>query len=54
MSARPPSTRSSTPTKGDGFVPYTELTPADVKALTEALDAFSEPVATVAGEVAGQ
>ncbi len=39
--------------KGDGFVLYTELTPADVKALTEALDAFSEPVATVAGEVAG-
>ncbi len=39
--------------KGDGFVLYTELTPADVKALTEALDAFSEPVATVAGVVAG-
>jgi len=38
--------------KGDGFVLYTELTPAHVKALTEALDAFSEPVATVAGEVA--
>ncbi len=38
--------------KGDGFVLYTALTPADVKALTEALDAFSEPVATVAGEVA--
>ena len=40
--------------RGDGFVLYTELTPADVKALTEALDAFSEPVATVAGEVAGR
>ena len=38
--------------QGDGFVLYTALTPADVKALTEALDAFSEPVATVAGEVA--
>jgi len=38
--------------RDDGFVPYTELTPADVKALSEALDAFSEPVATVAGEVA--
>ena len=33
---------------------YTALTPADLKALTEALDAFSEPVATVAGEVAGK
>ena len=40
--------------KGDGFVLYTELTPADLKALTEALDAFSEPVAAVAGEVAGK
>jgi iron uptake system component EfeO len=40
--------------RGDGFVLYTDLTPADVKALTEALDAFSEPVATVAGEVAGR
>ena len=38
---------------GDGFVLYTALTPAEIKALTEALDAFSEPVATVAGEVAG-
>ncbi|MBM6401716.1 iron uptake system protein EfeO [Phycicoccus sonneratiae] len=37
---------------GDGFVLYTELTPADVKKLTEALDAFAEPVATVAGAVA--
>ena len=39
---------------GDGFVLYPALTPADLKALTEALDAFSEPVATVAGEVAGK
>jgi iron uptake system component EfeO len=39
---------------GDGFVLYTALTPADLKALTAALDAFSEPVATVAGEVAGK
>ena len=38
--------------EGDGFVLYTALTPADLKALTEALDAFSEPVATVAGVVA--
>ena len=37
---------------GDGFVLYTELTPADVRTLTEALDAFAEPVATVAGVVA--
>lgn len=37
---------------GDGFVSYPELTPSDVKKLTEALDAFSEPVATVAGVVA--
>ena len=37
---------------GDGFVLYPALTPADVKKLTEALDAFSEPVATVAGVVA--
>jgi iron uptake system component EfeO len=39
--------------KGDGFVLYPELSPADLKALTAALDAFSEPVATLAGEVAG-
>jgi len=31
---------------------YPALTPADIKKLTEALDAFSEPVATVAGVVA--
>ncbi len=36
----------------DGFVLYPALTPADIKKLTEALDAFSEPVATVAGVVA--
>jgi len=40
--------------QGNGFVLYTDLTPADVKALTAALDAFSEPVATVAGVVAGK
>ncbi|MEO6790578.1 MAG: iron uptake system protein EfeO [Ornithinibacter sp.] len=39
--------------EGDGFVLYTDLTAADVKALAEALDAFAEPVATVAGVVAG-
>ena len=37
---------------GDGFVLYPELTPAEVKALTEALDAFAQPVSTVAGVVA--
>jgi len=37
---------------GDGFVLYPALTPSDIKKLTEALDAFSEPVATVAGVVA--
>ena len=36
----------------DGYVLYPELTPADLKALTEALDGFSEPVAKVAGAVA--
>lgn len=36
----------------DGFALYTDLAPADVKELTEALDAFAEPVATVAGVVA--
>ena len=37
---------------GDGFVLYTELTKEDVKKLTQALDAFSENVAQVAGVVA--
>ncbi len=37
---------------GDGFVRYTALSEADVRRLTEALDAFAEPVATVAGVVA--
>ena len=37
---------------GDGFVLYPALTPSDIKALTDALDGFSEPVATVAGVVA--
>ena len=38
--------------EGDGFVSYTDLTETDVRRLTEALDAFAEPVATVAGVVA--
>ena len=37
---------------GDGFVLYPELTPAEIKGLTEALDAFAQPVSTVAGVVA--
>ncbi len=37
---------------GDGFVLYTDLTEGDVRKLTEALDAFAEPVATVSGVVA--
>ncbi len=37
---------------GDGFVLYAELTGADIKKLTDALDAYSEPVAAVAGVVA--
>lgn len=36
---------------GDGFVLYTELTPEDIKALTDALDALGEPVSQVAGVV---
>ena len=36
----------------DGYVLYPALTPADLKALTAALDAFSEPVSKVAGAVA--
>ncbi|MGL4743405.1 MAG: iron uptake system protein EfeO [Dermatophilaceae bacterium] len=37
--------------KGDGFKLYTELTKAEIKALSDALDAYAEPVATVAGLV---
>jgi iron uptake system component EfeO len=37
--------------KDDGFKLYTELTTAEIKALSDALDAFAEPVATVAGLV---
>ena len=36
---------------GDGFVLYTDLTPEDVKSLTDALDALGEPVSQVAGVV---
>ncbi len=36
---------------GDGFVLYTDLTPEDIKALTDALDALGEPISQVAGVV---
>jgi iron uptake system component EfeO len=36
---------------GDGFRSYTELTPDDIKAMTDAVDALSEPVSQVAGVV---
>ena len=37
---------------GDGFALYTDLTPADIKKLTDSLDDFAEQVAKVAGIVA--
>ena len=40
--------------KGDGFKLYTELTQADVKELSEAVDALGEPISQVAEVVAGQ
>lgn len=36
---------------GDGYRLYTELTPKDVKSMTAAVDALSEPVSRVAGAV---
>jgi iron uptake system component EfeO len=36
---------------GDGFKLYTELTPDDIKKMTEAVDALGEPVSQVAGVV---
>ena len=38
--------------KGDGYQLYTELTPIEVRALSDALDAVAEDVAKVAGVVA--
>jgi iron uptake system component EfeO len=38
---------------GDGFVLYTALTPEDIKAMAEAVDALGEPVSQVAGVVSG-
>ncbi|OMH34513.1 PbrT family lead (Pb2+) uptake porter [Tersicoccus sp. Bi-70] len=37
--------------KGDGFVSYTALTPAQVKALSTRVDALSEPLAKLTGAV---
>ena len=36
---------------GDGFKSYTELTEADLKKMTDAVDALGEPVSQVAGVV---
>ncbi len=40
--------------KGDGFKLYTELTPADIKEMSEAVDALGEPISQVSEVVAGQ
>jgi iron uptake system component EfeO len=37
--------------EGDGFTTYTDLTEDDIKKMTEAVDALSEPVSQVAGVV---
>jgi iron uptake system component EfeO len=39
---------------GDGFTLYTELTDADIKALSEAVDALGEPISQVSEVVAGK
>jgi iron uptake system component EfeO len=39
---------------GDGFKLYTELTEADIKALSEAVDALGEPISQVSEVVAGK
>ncbi len=40
--------------KGDGFRLYTELSQADIKEMSEAVDALGEPISQVAEVVAGQ
>ena len=40
--------------EGDGFALYTELTPTEVKELSEVVDALGEPISQVAEVVAGQ
>jgi iron uptake system component EfeO len=39
---------------GDGYKLYTQLTPADIKEMSEAVDALGEPISQVAEVVAGQ
>jgi iron uptake system component EfeO len=39
--------------KGDGFVLYTTLTPADTKKLSQSVDALAEPLSKVASQVVG-
>ena len=41
-------------TKGDGYQLYTELTPIEIRALSDALDAVAEDVSKVAGVVAAK
>jgi iron uptake system component EfeO len=38
---------------GDSFVPYSQLTPDDTRALSQALDALAEPLSQVAEQVVG-
>jgi iron uptake system component EfeO len=40
--------------RGDGYQPYTELTKADIREMSDAVDALGEPISQVAGVVAGQ
>ena len=40
--------------KGEGYRLYTELTPIEVRALSDALDAVAEDVSKVAGVVAAK
>ncbi|WP_432544611.1 iron uptake system protein EfeO [Kineococcus sp. SYSU DK002] len=39
--------------RGDGYAPYTELAPEQVKDLATAVDALAEPLSQVAGKVVG-
>jgi iron uptake system component EfeO len=39
---------------GDGFVPYTDLTEADKRKLSQAIDALAEPLSQAPAKVAGQ
>ena len=37
--------------RGDGFVPYTSLSEADTRRLSEAVDALAQPISQVAPTV---